>query len=78
MQSSLPNKPEPIYTEVSDKKSDAKIISITNPTQESVTMQDIPAYSNPKNQVVLQDNPGVVNEHIKLQENPAYGSVSKN
>ena len=36
-------------------------------------MQDNPAYPNPKEQVVLQDNPaysGVVNEHIKLQENP--------
>jgi len=66
---------------VSDKQSDTKNISITNPTQESVTMQDNPAYSNPKEQVVLQDNPaysGVVNEHIKLQENPAYGSASKN
>ena len=43
-------------------------------------MQDISAYSNPKEQVVLQDNmdQGVVNEHIKVQENLAYGSVSKN
>ena len=39
--------------------------SVTYSTQESVTVQDNPAYS------------GVVNELIKLQENPANGSASK-
>jgi len=81
LQASQPNeqqKPEPIYTEMSDKQDNTKNISITNPTQESVTMQDNPAYSNPTKHVVLQDNPGVVNEHVKLQDNPAYQGISKN
>jgi len=77
LQTSLSNKqqkPEPIYTEVSDKQNNSKNISITNQTQESVTLQDNPAYFNPKEQVVLHDNPAyssAVNEHIKLQDNPA-------
>ena len=81
LKTSLSNKqqkPEPIYTEMSDKQDNTKNISITNPTQESVTMQDNPAYSNPTKHVVLQDNPGVVNEHVKLQDNPAYRGISKN
>ena len=80
LQASQPNKPEPIYTEMSDKHNNAKNISIKNATKESVTMQNNPAYSNPNKQVVLQDNPAysdVVSEHIKLQDNPAYGSASK-
>ena len=56
LQTSLPTKLEPIYTEIGDKQSDAKKISVTNSTQESVTMQDNPAYSKSKEQVVLQDN----------------------
>ena len=57
LQTSLPSKPEPIYTEMSDEKSNAKNISNTSPTQQHVTTQDNPAYSDPKKQVALQDNP---------------------
>ena len=64
LQTSLPNKPEPIYTEMSDEQNNTKNISNTSPTQQHVTMQDNPAYSDPKEQVVLQDN-------------PAYGSTSR-
>ena len=52
LQTSQPTKPEPIYTEIGDKQNDAKKISVTNSTQESVAMQDNPAYSKPKEQVV--------------------------
>ena len=64
LQTSLPNKPEPIYTEMSDEQNNAKNISNISPTQQHVTMQDNPAYCDPKEQVVLQDN-------------PAYGSTPK-
>ena len=54
LKTSLPNKPEPIYTEMSNN---AKNISNTSPTQQHVTMQDNPTYS----------------DLVNLQDNPAYG-----
>ena len=41
-------------------------------------MQDNPSYSDPKEQVVLQDNTaycGVINDQVKLQDDPAYEST---
>jgi len=71
LQTSLPNKPEPIYTELSNEQNNAKNISTT---QKHVTMQDNPAYSDPKEKVKLQDNPAYSDpkEQVKLQDNPAY------
>ena len=70
LQTSLPNKPEPIYTEMSVEQNNAKNISNISPTQQHVTMQDNPAYSDPKEQVVLQDNPayGHTSRHKELKE----------
>ena len=57
LQASLPNKPKPIYAEMNDEQKNARNISNTSTTQQYVTIQDNPAYSEPKEQVALQDNP---------------------
>jgi len=48
-----------------------------SPTQQHVTMQDNPAYSDPNKQVVLQDNPSYSDpkNQVVLQDNPAYRST---
>jgi len=59
--------PEPFYSKLSGEQNNhAKSICNNSPTQQHVTcsMQDNPSYSDPKEQVMLQDN-------------SAYGSTSK-
>jgi len=65
LQTSLPNKPEPIYTEMSDEQNNSKNISNTSPAHQHVTLQD---NRDPKEQVILQDNP-------VYSDPPAYGST---
>ena len=71
LQTFLPNKPEPIYIEMSNEQN----ISITYPIQQLVLTQGNPTYSDPEHQVKLQDNPAYSDpmEQVKLQDNPAYG-----
>ncbi|XP_065914003.1 mucin-2-like isoform X2 [Dysidea avara] len=82
VQTSIPNKPEPLYTETDDEQiitetDDEQVIPM-NTSNANPTMQNNPAYSDPKEQVVLQNNPAyccVINDQVKLQDNPAYCGV---
>jgi len=72
----LPNKqqkPEPIYPEICDQHNNLKNNFCASSTQGSVIM---PAYSNPKNQVILEDDPTSCYSDAKgqglVEVDPAY------